>query len=120
MKNIIEKRKDQLRFVGAIILALGVILAVTGVVLILTSGIGKDLSVVKLVIGIILIVIGVAGLALGVSLSWIASSIKATQGSIAEDIVGKGTVNMHKCENCGAEVEPDVKLCAQCEENLKP
>ena len=120
MKNIIEKRKGQLRFIGAIILALGVILAVTGVVLILTSGIGKDLSVAKLVVGIILLVIGVAGLALGVSLSWIASSVKATQGSISEEILGKGTVNMHKCENCGAEVEAGTKLCAQCEENLKP
>ena len=118
--NIIEKRKNQLKFIGAIILALGVILAVTGVVLILTSGIGKDLSVAKLVVGIVLLVLGVAGLALGVSLSWIASSVKATNGSIAEGNLGKGTANMNKCENCGAEVEAGVTLCAQCEENLKP
>ena len=118
--NIIEKRKTQLKIVGAIILALGVILAVVGVVLTLTSGIGKDLSVVNLVIGIILLVLGIAGIALGVAFSWVASAVKATKGSIAEDNLGKGTVNMNKCENCGAEVEAGVKICAQCEENLKP
>lgn len=118
--NIIEKRKSQLKFIGAIILALGVIVAVTGVILTVTSGIGKDLSIIKLVFGIIFIVVGVAGLALGIALSWIASAVKATNGSIAEENLGKGTVNMHKCENCGAEVEEGVKICAKCEENLKP
>lgn len=118
--NIIEKRKSQLKFVGAIILALGVIFAVTGVILIVNCGFGKDLSVLKLVFGIILSVLGLAGLGLGISFTWIASSVKATQGSISEEILGKGTVNMHKCENCGAEVEAGTKLCAQCEENLKP
>ena len=120
MKNIIEKRKGQLQFVGAIVLALGVILAVTGVVLLLTCGIGKDLSVIKLVFGIILLLIGIAGLACGVVFSWVGKSVVATQGSIAEDNLGKGTVNMNKCENCGAEVEAGVKICAKCEENLKP
>lgn len=118
--NVIEKRKSQLKFIGVIILALGVIFAATGVVLILTCGIGKDLSVLKLVFGIVFAVLGVAALSLGVSFTWIASSLKATQGSISEEILGKGTVNMHKCENCGAEVEAGTKLCAQCEENLKP
>ena len=120
MKNIIEKRKSQFQFIGAIILALGVILSVTGVVLLLTCGIGKDLSVIKLVFGIILLVVGILGLALGVSFSWIANSVKATKGSIAEDNLGKGTVNMHKCENCGAEVEAGKTICEKCEENLKP
>ena len=119
MKNLIEKRKGQLTALGALAIALGVILAVVGVVLTLTSFEG-NLNVVKLVIGIVLLVIGIAGLVLGVSLSWIASSVKATHGSIAEDNLGIGTVNMHKCENCGAQVEAGVKICAKCEENLKP
>lgn len=118
--NIIEKRKGQLKFVGILVLALSVILAVTGVVLILTSGIGEDLSVVKLVFGIILTVLGVAGLAVGIIFSCVAGAVKATHGSIAEDNLGKGTVNMNKCENCGAEVEVGKKICAKCEENLKP
>lgn len=119
MKNLIEKRKGQLTAIGAIAIALGVILAVVGVVLTLTSFDGK-LSVVKLVIGIILLLVGLAGLALGVYVTWVASAVKATHGSIAEDNLGKGTVNMHKCENCGAEVEAGQTICAKCEENLKP
>lgn len=120
MKNIIEKRKSQLNFIGVIVLALSVILTVAGVVLTLTCGLGEDLSVVKLVFGIILIVIGIAGIALGIILTWMASSVKATNGSIAEDNLGKGTANMHKCENCGAEVEDGKTICSKCEENLKP
>ena len=118
--NIIEKRKSQLKFIGAIVLAISVILAVVGVVLLLTCGIGSDLSVTKLVFGIILIVVGIDGIALGVSLTWVASAVKATKGSIAEDNLGHGTANMHKCENCGAEVEQGKTICAKCEENLKP
>lgn len=119
MKNLIEKRKGQLTAIGAIAIALGVILAVVGLVLTLTSFEG-NLSVVKLIIGLILLVLGLAGLVLGVYLSWIASAVKATHGSIAEDNLGIGTVNMNKCENCGAQVEAGVKICAKCEENLKP
>lgn len=118
--NIIERRKGQLRFIGIIILILGIVLAVTGVVLLLNSDIGANLNVLKLVLGIVFIVLGVAGLALGVFFTWMSGSVKATNGSIAEDNLGKGTVNINKCENCGAEVEPGVKICAKCEENLKP
>ena len=118
--NIIERRKSQFKFISAIILAIGVILAVTGIVLTVTSGIGKNLSALKLVFGIIFIILGVAGIGFGVAFSWIASSVKATKGSIAEDNLGKGTVNMHKCQNCGAEVEEGVTICSKCEENLKP
>jgi len=118
--NIIEKRKGQLKFIGTIILALSVILTVVGVVLALTCKASGSLSVGKLVAGIVLIVLGIAGMILGISLTWVSSAVKATQGSIAEDNLGKGTVNMNKCENCGAEVEVGQKLCAKCEENLKP
>ena len=118
--NIIEKRKGQLRFIGLIILILGVILAVAGVVLLLNSEIGKNLDIIKFVFGIILIVLGLLSIGLGIFFTWMAHSVKATKGSIAEDNLGKGTVNMNKCENCGAEVEAGQKICAKCEENLKP
>ncbi len=118
--NIIEKRKGQLNFIGIITLALSVILAVTGVILLVTCASGGSLSILKLVFGIILLVLGIAGLVVGIIFTWTASAVKATNGSIAEDNLGKGTANMHKCENCGAEVEEGVKICAKCEENLKP
>lgn len=119
MKNIIEKRKSQLGIIGAIILALSVIIAVVGVVLFANSGIGGDIKVVKLVFGIILFVLGFAGIFLGIYLSWITKAVVATKGSIAEDNLGHGTVNMHKCSNCGAQVEEGKTICAKCEEDLK-
>ncbi len=119
--NIIEKRKNQLRFMGIVILLLGLALSVGGVVLILNSNIGADLSVLKLIFGIVLAILGISGISFGVYFVWIANSLKATKGSIAEDnSLAKGTANMHKCENCGEQVEPGVKICAKCEENLKP
>ena len=120
MKNIIEKRKGQFQFISAIIIALGVILGVTGIILLVNSGIGSDLSVIKLVFGIVLTLLGLLGLGFGIAFTCIGASLKATKGSIAEGNAAKGTVNMNKCENCGAEVEPGVKICAKCEENLKP
>ena len=119
--NIIEKRRSQLRLIGIIILVLGLTLAITGIVLLCNAGIGSQLNGIKLMFGIVLILFGLTGLVAGVFFIVMSSSIKATQGSIAEDnSLAKGTANMHKCENCGAEVEAGVKICAKCEENLKP
>ena len=109
--NIIEKRKGQLKFLGILIILIAIALAVTGIVLLAKS--------INIALGIILLVLSVLGLPFGVVFTWVASSVKATNGSIAEDNLGKGTVNMHKCENCGAEVEAGKTICAKCEENLK-
>lgn len=118
--NKIEKGKSQLSSLGIICLALGVILSVIGVVLALTCKISGSLNVIKLVIGIILLVIGVVGLGFGVNFTWVASALKATKKSLVEENLGKGTVNMNKCPNCGAEVKKDGELCDKCKENLKP
>lgn len=118
--NRIEKGKSQLSSLGIVCLALGVILSVIGVVLALTCKISGSLNIVKLVVGIVLLVIGIVGLGFGVNFTWVASALKATKGSIAEDNLGKGTVNMNKCSNCGAEVKKDGELCEKCKENLKP
>ena len=118
--NIIEKRKNQLGFISAIIIAISVILGVVGIILIVNA-VGTDLIVSKLVWGIVLAVLGLIGLGFGIFFSIINSSLKATQGNIAEDnSIAKKTVNMNKCQNCGAEVEAGKTICAKCEENLKP
>ena len=118
--NIIEKRKSQLKFLGITILVMGIILSVAGIVLICNSGIGKNLDILKLVFGILLTLMGFGGLGIGIFFIIMSRSVQATRGSMAEDNLGKGTVNMNKCENCGAEVELGQKICAKCEENLKP
>lgn len=117
--NIMEKRKEQLKIVNAVIIAISAIVLVTGIIL-AVIGAGNDFSVLKIVFGIILTVAGLVGLGIGIYMSIVTSAVKATEGSIAETNSVKGTVNMHKCKNCGAEVEAGVEICATCEENLKP
>ena len=117
--NIMEKRKEQLKLVNIIVIAISVILLVTGIIL-TVNGTSANLSVLKIVFGIILILLGLVGLGIGIYMSIITSAVKATEGSIAETNSVKGTVNMNKCKNCGAEVEKGVEICSTCEENLKP
>lgn len=118
--NRIEKGKSQLSSLGILCLALGVILSVIGVVLALTCKISGSLNIVKLVVGIVILLLGIVGLGFGVSFTWVSKSLIATKGSVAEDNLGVGTVNMHKCTNCGAEVKKGQDLCDKCKENLKP
>ena len=77
-------------------------------------------SVGLIIGGVLLLVVGVVGVICGVVFTWTASAVKATHGSIAEDNLGKGTVNMHKCSNCGVEIPAERTICEKCEENLKP
>lgn len=118
--NRIEKGKSRLSSLGILCLALGVILSVIGVVLALTCKISGSLNIVKLIIGIIVLILGIIGLGFGVNFTWVANSLTATKGSVAEDNLGKGTVNMNKCTNCGTEVKKGEELCDKCKENLKP
>lgn len=114
--NIIEKRKGQLKGLGVILLILGALFLVGGVLMIALGATNPWL----IIAGVVLSGLGVAGVIVGVIFAWVSSAVKATSGSIAEDNLGKGTVNMHKCENCGVEVEEGVKICAKCEKNLQP
>ena len=118
--NKIQKGKSQLSSLGIVCLSLGVILSVIGVVLTLTCKISGSLNVLKLIIGIIILIVGIVGLGFGVNFTWVARSLIATKGSVAEENLGKGTVNMKKCPNCGEAVEKDGELCEKCQENLKP
>ena len=116
--NIIEKRKGQLKWLGLALIIIG-LLAVAGGIVMLVFSVAEKIKVVMLVCGILLIIFGIVGGLIGIPFVWTASAIKATNGSIAEDNLGKGTVNMHKCENCGAEIEDGKTICAKCEENLR-
>lgn len=114
--NIIEKRKGQLKGLGIGLLVISALALIAGVIMLCLNE-GKAGMII---FGVILAVLGLVGCVAGVVLIWISNAVVATHGSIAEGNLGKGTVNMHKCENCGAEVEEGVKICAKCEENLKP
>ena len=113
--NIIEKRKGQLKGLGVILLIIGALFLVGGVLMIALGAANPWL----IIAGVVLSVLGIAGVIVGVIFAWVSSAVKATSGSIAEDNLAKGTVNMHKCENCGSEVEEGVKICEKCEKNLQ-
>lgn len=114
--NIIEKRKGQLKGLGLALIIVGILALVGGVLMIALGSSNPWL----IIFGVVLGVLGIAGVIVGVIFAWVSSAVKATQGSIAEDNLGKGTVNMNKCQNCGAQVEEGVTICKKCEENLKP
>ena len=117
--NIIEKRKGQLKGFGLIILVVSALALLGGIIMAVLSA-GDKINVLLLVFGIILACLGVAGVVCGVVFTWVSGAVKATNGSIAEDNLGIGTVNMHKCSNCGVEIPQDKTICDKCEENLKP
>ena len=117
--NKIEKGKANLKTLGIILLAISVLTLVGGILLIVFA-FGLKLNVLRLIFGILTLLFSIPCLYVGIHFTWVASSLKATKGSIAEDNLAKGTVNMKKCTNCGAEVEEGKNICAKCEENLKP
>ncbi|MBQ8908730.1 MAG: zinc ribbon domain-containing protein [Clostridia bacterium] len=114
--NLIEKRKSQLKNLGIILLVISA-LALVGGILMLALAKGSAGLIIG---GIVLLVAAVAGVVVGVIFTWTSSAVQATQGSIAEGNLGKGTVNMHKCSNCGVEIPEERTICEKCEENLKP
>ena len=118
--NIIEKRKGQLKLLGIVLLVLGAVLALVGIIMTVLGAVAQKTSVVLIIIGVLLAILGVAGIVIGVIFTWTSTAVQATNGSIAEDNLGKGTANMHKCTNCGVEIPQDRTICTKCEENLKP
>ena len=88
--------------------------------MIVVSAVSQAINIALLIIGIVLCFGGIAGAVIGIIFTWTANAVKATNGSIAEENLGKGTVNMHKCSNCGKEIAEDKTICEECEENLKP
>ena len=114
--NTIEKRKKQLNGLGITGIIIGLIAVAGGAVMLAFST--KNFAF--LAGGITLLVLGVVGVILGIVLCWLSRAVVATKGSIAEENLGIGTVNMHKCTNCGAEISEDRTICEKCEENLKP
>lgn len=118
--NKIEKNKKTLRMLSIGFIIFGIISLIVGIVLTVLGGKGlggsgsKTGAVIELIFGIILIVGGIAGALFGVIFVWTGSALKATQGSIAEDNLAKGTVNMKKCVICGNEISGNEEFCPQC------
>ena len=122
--NRIERNKKALIGLSIGIIVLGVIFQAVGIMLTVFGGRGlaqtgaKAGAIVELVFGIIMILLGPVGVCFGIVTTWTGSALKATQGSIAEDNLGKGTVNMRKCQICGEEISGDDSFCPVCGNSL--
>ena len=106
---------------------IGVSIAIALVSLLLMGGsialivYGANIVAQKIVLGIILIIAGalmtilfLGGIAFGLIFFFTGKSLVAVNGSIAEENLGKGTVNMAKCANCGEPVDPNDQFCGKC------
>lgn len=118
--NKIEKNKSALVWLSLGVVVLSAMVLIGGILLVVFGGKGLSNSgshawaIVELVLGIILILAGLSGVGFGIIFLWTGRTLKATNGSIAEDNLAKGTVNMKKCTICGNEINGDEQFCSQC------
>ena len=117
--NIIKKRKGQLFALG-IVLLIASLVALGGGIAMIVLACKEGVNVGLLIGGILLVICGMVFTVVGIVFTFTASSVKAVNGSIVEESFAVGTVNMHKCSNCGKEIPEDRTICEECEENLKP
>ena len=111
--NKIEKGKTALIVLGIISLVCSLVFLVLGIVMVSTCSAEDSVNIVKLVFGIIFIVLFIPLVIFGIYFTWIGGALRATKGSIAEDNLGKGTVNKALCNNCGSELHGE-KCCPNC------
>lgn len=122
--NRIEKGKKWLVGISITIIVLSLVFQGVGIMLTVFGGKGlatasvKAGAIVELVIGIIMILLGLVGVGFGIAFTWTGAALKATNGSVAEDNLGKGTVNMKKCPYCGTEIAGEETFCANCGNSL--
>lgn len=121
--NKIEKNKNWLIALSVGIIVLGVLMLGGGIVLTVFGGKGiasgaNAGNIIELVFGILLIICSIPLSLFGIMFSWTGGYLKATHGSIAEDNLGKGTVNMNKCSNCGSPISGDETFCGNCGKSL--
>ena len=120
--NKIQKQKGALLTMGIVSLVLAVLAIVGGVALIfngakMASNDGSNVgSILMVVFGAILCILFVVLLVLGIYGVFVATAIKATQGSVKQGNIAKegGAVNMRKCDKCGTELKDGDAVCPNC------
>lgn len=112
MLNKIQKGKRNLILLGVII-AIITVLSLIGAVLCTIGAVGRWWM---FIIAAVLYVIGVIGLILSVTFIWTACAMKATLGNLMEGNIPleNGTLNTHRCANCGTNLAGDDEFCPEC------
>lgn len=123
--NAIEKKKSALIGLAITALVLGLLAIGGGIVLIIfgaTNLLDSNVApgVIMLIIGILLVIAGGAGVLFGLRYIWVASAIKATKGSIAEENLAKTNQSDStvKCPKCGCTNSKENANCSNCGEPL--
>lgn len=107
--NRIEKGKKGLSAFGIVLIVLAVVFGVLGVLGIVFGA--KNTNVALIVVGVLGVLLSAFAIVYGVVFAWTASALVATKGSIAEDNLGMGTVNLEKCQKCGMPLDPQTHEC---------
>lgn len=121
--NKIQKGKRSVIIIGvcALVLALA---SLAGSVWTIIDGIrkistvGGAIPIIELIGGVLLCIVAFLLIYAGIYFTWVGSTLKAFNGSIADGDLCKGTVNMKKCANCGAPVQDGEEACAACGNKL--
>lgn len=114
--NKIEKNKKILIGISIGMIVLGVLMLAGGIVLTVfgCKDITKSSGIIKLVFGILLILLSLGVEFYSIPMLITGGALRATQGSIAEGNLAKGTVNMRKCQICGSEIAENEPFCPNC------
>lgn len=132
MKNLLpkdiyqEKRygKKELLSTSIIVLVVALAILAGGIALIVLGAINPNGAwqiIWRVIVGVVLVLLG--GVVLSVSITMFAitkSMIDNKDGNVSD--VGnsaKGTINIVKCEKCGAKLSPDAQFCKECGESLE-
>lgn len=75
-------------------------------------------AIILMAIGSIFALTFLTGVIYGFILYFTGKSLVAMNGSVAEDNLAMGTVNMIKCASCGNAVKTDEKFCSKCGKSL--
>ena len=120
--NKIVKDKKSLILMSGLITLISLALLIASIAFIV---VGVKMLNKSMVLGIILIVacsilalIFLIGIICGLVMNITGKAVVAYNGSIAEDNLAIGTVNMIKCKTCGAEVNKNDKFCKTCGKSL--
>lgn len=114
--NKIQKGKAGLLSLGIILIITGIVCGIFAVICTTNGAVNNQWWL--WIVAALLYVFALAGLIIGIVFTWTAASLKATKGSIAEDNLGIGTVNMIKCSNCGNQLNATDKCCGNCGKEL--
>ena len=77
------------------------------------------LGIILIIVGSLLVLMFLSGIIYGFILYFTGKSLVALNGSVKEDDLCKGTVNMVKCPNCGVEIDKNDKYCGKCGKSLE-